>query len=175
MAWRGNHKDLKNILTHSILFWHKLFFWPTLKFGPTPISWTHATHAKILSTPPTPFFWSTPKFYGPTRPTLFFWPTSKFYKPTPPTPKFDPRTHATTLPTPPTLFSRLCSCQLIFTRQKWFHKKLIHYILLDYFYTPWKHQKPRVFGKRLVAWNGLTMQSNYSNYSIYYYQSALTL
>ena len=55
---------------------------------------------------PTPKFWPTPL-------TLFVWPMPKFYGPTLPTlpkPKFDqhyPLTHAPTLPTPPTLFSRL--------------------------------------------------------------------
>ena len=92
----------------------------------------HVSHAKILTHTnfmdlrhprqnfdprhPRHFFLTTSKFYGPTPPTPptpFFWPTPKFYRPmpsTPPTLKFEPRhaqTHAPTLPTPSTLFSRL--------------------------------------------------------------------
>ena len=90
------------ILTHSILFWYKPFFWPMPKFGPTPILWTHANHAKI----------STHATHA-----IFFDPRQNFNGPTPPmplTPKFDPhhpRTHAPTLPRPPTLFSRLLYCK----------------------------------------------------------------
>ena len=68
-------------------------------------------------------FWPMPKFYGPTPPTAFFWPTPKFYKPTPCHPRH-PRTHATralTLPTPPTLFSRLLQYQVYHVMNKYVH------------------------------------------------------
>ena len=80
------------ILTHSILFWHKSFFWSIQKFGPTPISWTNATHAKILTHATRIIFLTHTKILQ-THATyathVKIWPTLP------------------TLPTPPTLFSRL--------------------------------------------------------------------
>ena len=104
-------RNLKNTLwTHTIC----TTTLPTPKFRPSLILWTTSPKSKFWLTSPPSSFCPTPKFYGPTPPTPFFWPMPKFYRPTPPTQKFDPRhprTHAPTLPTPPTLFSRLVSNQ----------------------------------------------------------------
>ena len=77
---KKNDRNLKNILwTHAI----RTTTLSTSKFQPMPILWTHATHA------------------------IFFDPRQKFMDPRQPNQSLTQATHEPTLPTPPTLFSRL--------------------------------------------------------------------